>query len=109
MANKKDIKGLICKVCRKTFLPPIFTCDQCGSESFSEAVFSGEGEVITFTKVLRAEPGEKVPYVLAGVQLKNGARILTRIQNFEDKEPAIGKKVVATGDYYRETPLFEIV
>lgn len=106
---KKQIQGLTCKFCGKAFALPIYTCDRCGRESFSEALFSGEGEILTFSKVFRAGPREKTPYVLAVIELKEGARILTRIENFEDQEPAIGRKVIATGCYFTDTPTVEIV
>jgi uncharacterized OB-fold protein len=106
--GKQGIEGLICQTCGKTFMPPVFTCDQCGSESFTPTLFSGEGEILSFTKVYRGAPGEKTPYVLAVVQLKEGARIATRIKNFDERDPEVGKGVVAWGDYYQNRPLFEI-
>jgi len=45
---------------------------------------------------------------LVVVQLKEGARIVTRIENFEEKDPEIGKKVIAMAEYYQNRPLFEI-
>jgi len=106
--EKQGIEGLICQTCGKTFMPPVFTCDQCGSESFTPTLFSGEGEILSFTKVHRGAPGEKTPYVLAVVQLKEGARIATRIKNFDEKVTEVGKRVVASVDYYQNRPLFEI-
>ena len=107
--NHNPIQGLVCKLCQKAFYPPVYTCDQCGSESFQETLFSGEGKILTFSKVLRAGPKDKTPYVLAVIELKEGARISTRIENFEIKEPDIGENVSATGRYHNETPIFKIV
>ena len=106
--GKQMIEGLICQTCGKTFIPPVFTCDQCGSESFTPTLFSGEGEILSFTKVYRGAPNEKTPYVLAVVQLKEGARIATRIKNFDEKDPEVGIKVAASVDYFQNRPVFEI-
>lgn len=107
--EKQGIDGLICQTCGKAFIPPVFTCDHCGLESFTPSLFSGEGEILSFTIVYRGAPNEKTPYVLAVVQLKEGARIATRLNNFEKKEPAVGKKVVATAECHQNRPLFEIL
>lgn len=109
MMNKKAIEALICKSCGKAFLSPVFTCDRCGSELFEKILIDGEGEILSFTEVFRAGPNEKTPYMLGVIELKGGARITTKIENFEEKEITIGKKVVATGRYHNDTPLFEIV
>ncbi len=107
--EKNGIPGVRCEACGKTFVPPVFTCDRCGSECFQPAVLSGEGEIVTFTQVYRSSQGEKTPYVLAVVQLKEGARLATRIKNFEEKNTEIGKKVVVSAPYPEDQPLFEIV
>tara|TARA_B100000686_G_scaffold136347_1_gene143612 strand:- start:17360 stop:17767 length:408 start_codon:yes stop_codon:yes gene_type:complete len=57
---------------------------------------SGKGTIYSFTEVyVPAGPAfkEEVPYIVASIELEEGARIISNIINVHNKEISIGKKV----------------
>ena len=84
-----------CKNCGKLFIPPAYTCSACSHTAFQEAVASGEGKLLSYTKI-RVPPlgleGE-VPYDIGVVKLKEDLNLVTRIVGDEKKEFEIGDPV----------------
>ena len=71
-----------CDDCNQYWFPPSRTCPHCLSTSFSFENVSGKGKVysfVTFHRVYRPAFENDVPYVVALVELDEGARLLTNI------------------------------
>ncbi|MDY6774674.1 MAG: Zn-ribbon domain-containing OB-fold protein [Halobacteria archaeon] len=84
--------GTECKTCGTAYFPPRSLCPDCRRDGeIVEKEFSGEGEVVSYTRV--HDPGEDyegtVPYTLAVVELDEGARMTGQV--VEDVE--IGDRV----------------
>ncbi len=84
-----------CKSCGKVLFPPRLVCPQCGSKEFEKVRLSDEGKVLTFT-VIRVAPKQfatQTPYVVAVVELPEGARITAQVVDCRPEEVEIGKSV----------------
>lgn len=69
-----------CERCGSRYFPPRPVCPQCTSREIAPFRASGRGTVYAFTVVQRGQPdGPQTPYLLAVVELEEGARMLTRI------------------------------
>ena len=71
-----------CEDCRKAYFYPRDICPNCGSARTQWFRASGRGTLHTFAIVHRApHPGfaEKVPYVVALVDMEEGGRIPTNL------------------------------
>jgi uncharacterized protein len=89
------LKGKMCASCKHTMLDPSFLCPSCGSESLEEIQFQGQGTVYTFTIVMLGfgHLAKRAPYCLAIVELTEGLRILTILEDVKLDEVKIGDKV----------------
>lgn len=84
-----------CMDCRRIAYPPRLLCPTCMSSNRAWVELSGRGAVYAFTRhhvVPRAYIAE-APYITAMVDLEEGPRILTRIENVTFEELAIGQAV----------------
>lgn len=90
-----ELKGKKCDSCGMLMVEPSFACPKCGNESLSDFVFEGTGKIYTFTVVMVGfgHLTNKTPYVLAVVELKEGLKILTVVEDIEIKKAAIGLDV----------------
>lgn len=76
-----------CRDCGRTHFYPREACPHCYSDNLEWRQAKGEGEVYSFTICHRpAGPAfaEDVPYVVAVVQLDEGPRMMTRIDESAD-------------------------
>ncbi len=89
------LKGKKCDSCGFYMLEPSFCCPNCGSESLSEYTFQGLGSVYTFTVVHVGfgHLANRTPYILAIVELKEGLKIITIIEDLEITKVQIGLPV----------------
>ena len=84
LRDEKQILGVRCARCNKTFVPPRQTCERCFAPLTENWVEVGPaGEVAGFTVVRYAEPYQpkEPPYVLALIKL-DGADTRTRPGTF---------------------------
>ena len=73
-----------CTECNANWHPPMPICPACHSSNFDWLTASGRGSVYTYTVVHHpTHPAftERVPYVVAVVELDEGPRVVTNIQN----------------------------
>ena len=105
------MNGLKCNSCGFSMLEPSFSCPNCGSEDLSPTEFSGEASIYTYTVVHVGfgHLASKAPYVLAIVELKEGLKVLTIVENVDKDKVAIGDKVKFLKWDERKEPIFEIV
>jgi hypothetical protein len=82
MGDKRDrLTGLKCKTCGKLYIPPVYSCSECGQSQFEEVGLTGKGTIRTYT-VIRIPPlgfEDEVPYSLAVVELEEGVNVTARI------------------------------
>lgn len=79
-----------CMSCGTTFLPPLPCCPSCQSELIEHVEAAGTGTLYSWVVMRRAlDPAfaEAVPYVVAAVQLDEGARIFSRLIDVDIDDP----------------------
>lgn len=86
-----------CARCNRYFAPTRMACS-CGSGELPWVDTSGRGTVFSFTIVHRApDPAfrAETPYVIAVVELEEGARLLSNVIGCRPDDVRIGMKVTA--------------
>lgn len=81
-AHDKRLTIPKCRCCGATWFPPTLACPSCGSDEREWMETSGRGKVFSFIvmhRVYHPAFADKVPYVVAVVQLDEGPRLLTNI------------------------------
>jgi uncharacterized protein len=71
-----------CGKCGKVTFPPTVACPHCDAQAFAWTQMSGRGKVFSFVvmhRVYRAAFKEKVPYVIAVIDLEEGPRIISNV------------------------------
>jgi len=94
--SRYNLVGSECKTCGQKFFPPRNICPDCRRKSqINRFKFSGEGEIYTYTIVRAAPTGFEFqkPYVVAVIQLKEGAMCTAQIVDCNPDEVKIGQKV----------------
>jgi uncharacterized OB-fold protein len=79
-----------CTVCDRVRFPPMPACPWCGATTATQITVTGEGHVYSWVGVHRAltagYEGE-VPYTIATVELREGARVFGRLEGPEPTAP----------------------
>ena len=89
--------GEMCVGCGKVLFPRSAVCPGCGSVDLEEVGLRGTGSVVTWTVVRNPPEGyEKYsPFVVALVELDDGARVLSQVVDVEPDEVEAGMRVEA--------------
>jgi uncharacterized OB-fold protein len=85
-----------CGECKQTHSTPRLFCRQCMAESLQWETSSGQGSIYTFTVNHRAanpHMADKVPYVVAVVQLDEGFRLMANIVDVQPQSVRVGDRV----------------
>lgn len=80
-----------CRDCGRHFFPPLPCCPDCRSEAIEHVEACGRGRLYSWVVMRRAlDPAyaEAVPYVVAAVELTEGARIFARLIDVDPEDPA---------------------
>lgn len=88
-----------CKNCGTVFYYPRGFCPEDLSADFEWVKCSGRGKVYTYTVTRQNQSSgfrDKVPYVMAYVELEEGIRMLTNIVDCDPKDVAVGMSVEVT-------------
>ncbi|MGH9195103.1 MAG: Zn-ribbon domain-containing OB-fold protein, partial [Acidimicrobiia bacterium] len=102
-----------CKSCGNVVHYPREVCPFCMSEDLEYRPATGKGEVYAYTVIHRAQnPAmeSQVPYVVALVNLVEGARMMTNVVNCPPEKVKVGMPVSVTWEELsdgRNLPLFE--
>jgi uncharacterized protein len=83
--------GSRCKVCGTVGFPQKKRCIKCFSDQIEVIPLSSRGKVTTWT-VIRMKPfgyRDKVPYILADIQLPKGPHIVTQLSGINPEKPEI--------------------
>jgi len=85
--------GSRCSQCGAHFFPVREVCARCLNEPLETLPLSTDGVVYTFSVVRQSTPAFPVPYVLAYVDLPEGARVMGQITGCEIEDVEIGMEV----------------
>ncbi|MCB5174628.1 MULTISPECIES: Zn-ribbon domain-containing OB-fold protein [Microvirga] len=80
-----------CRDCEATRFPPAMVCGACGSPDLEWREASGRGVVHASTTVREREGG----YNVSLIDLAEGARMMSRVENVDSGAVRIGMEVVA--------------
>lgn len=97
-ASRHEVRIQRCKNCAKHIFYPRFNCPNCGSRDLEWVTASGKGIVYTFTVARRpTHPAfaDRVPYVIAIVELEEGVHMTTNIVDCDPDEVRVGMEVEA--------------
>jgi uncharacterized protein len=87
-----------CRGCGHTWHPPLPRCPRCHATDTGWRQASGEGTVYSYTVVhhaTHAALADRVPYVIAIVELAEGPRVVTGIRGAEPGQVRVGLPVRA--------------
>jgi len=87
-----------CNACSRAVFYPRAICPHCFSDQLSWIVATGKGIIYSYTVAHQAFGpfAEKTPFVVAIVELEEGARMMTHIIDSPRERIAIGKAVQVT-------------
>jgi hypothetical protein len=88
--------GVKCSSCNSAYFPKRSICPKCRRKGKLEEIqFSGKGTVYSFTEVSAPPEGfeDQVPYVLAIIELVEGAKLTGQIVDASNADVKIGSKV----------------
>ena len=88
--------GLKCGDCGTYAFPPQGICKNCAGENLKVAEIKGDGTLRSFTVIRVAPEGMKPPYIVALVELKEGAWTIGNLVDINPDEAEvdlIGRKV----------------
>ncbi|MEK6982215.1 MAG: Zn-ribbon domain-containing OB-fold protein [Candidatus Micrarchaeota archaeon] len=90
------ILGTKCITCHKTYFPKRAVCPTCRRKGKLEEIqFSGKGKIYAFTEIHAPPAGfeDQIPYVLAIIELDEGARLTTQIVDAHANDMKTGDRV----------------
>ncbi len=87
--------GEVCPHCEAKIFPPRDVCPECSGEAKTPYVFSGKGEVYSFTRMAHAPSGfeEQAPYTVALIKLAEGPVVTAQLTDLGDDQVTIGMPV----------------
>ncbi len=88
--------GVKCETCKTNYFPKRPVCPKCRRKGkLVEIKYAGKGKVITFTEVTSPPEGfeDQVPYILAIIELDEGARLTAQIVDAHKPDIKIGSRV----------------
>lgn len=103
--ERYGLVGSKCELCGRYFFPGRVICPACRRKGkMSEHRFSGKGRVYSFTVVRTPPTGFEIfiPYLMAIVELEEGARVVSQLVDCKPEEVQIGMSVEACFRKIRE-------
>ena len=93
-AQRYQLIGEQCPHCSAHIFPPRDVCLECAQPAKDVQVFTGLGEVYSYTTVLSAPYGfeEQAPYVMAIIKLDEGPMLTAQLTDLAE-EPYVGMRV----------------
>lgn len=87
--------GELCEGCGARIFPPRDVCPECEAPAKTPFVFSGRGEVYSYSTVYHAPRGfeEFAPYTVALVRLEEGPMVTAQLTDVDADEVQIGMPV----------------
>jgi uncharacterized protein len=87
------LEGQRCATCGAVQFPARAACSACRSSEVGPYRFSGRGTVFSFAEVAQAPRGFSGPYLVALVELEEGARVTAQLTDVDPDEVEIGMPV----------------
>jgi uncharacterized protein len=87
-----------CRECRRLWHPPLYRCPHCHADAPGWRQVSGDGTVYTYSVVRHPTHyafADKIPYVLAIVELAEGPRLVAALVGTEPGAVCVGQAVHA--------------
>jgi uncharacterized OB-fold protein len=86
-----------CTGCGHLEFPPRADCPKCGGKGFEWAEISGKGTLVTYTTIHAAPTGfgDRTPYTIGVIDLEEGGRLLSWIQDMEESDIEVGMEFQA--------------
>lgn len=93
--QRYGLVGEVCPHCNVKIFPPRDVCPECGQEAKEPYVFSGRGEVYSFTTMMDGPTGyeETTPYTIALIKLEEGPIVTAQLTDLGEQPPEIGMPV----------------
>lgn len=93
--QRYGLVGEVCPHCDAKIFPPRDVCPSCAGEAKTPYVFSGKGEVYSYTIVHDPPEGfeANAPYAVALVKLDEGPILTSQLTDVEPAEVKIGQRV----------------
>jgi len=88
--------GSKCELCKRHFYPARIICPECRRKGkMNEYKFSGNGKVYSFTVIRTPPTGFElfIPYIVAIVELEEGARVVSQVVDCGPEDIRIGMPV----------------
>ena len=84
-----------CKNCGKLLVPPRPVCPSCYSSQMEWVRLSGRGKIRTYTVIHVAPPEfvDKIPYIVAIVELEEGVKLPGMMTGIKPEEVQVGMEV----------------
>lgn len=97
-AQRYNLVGEVCGECGTKIFPPRDVCPECAKPAREPYVFSGRGEVYSYTTLYDAPAGfqQFVPYTVALVKLEEGPLVAAQLTDVDPEEVHIGMPVEMT-------------
>ncbi len=93
--QRYGLVGEICPHCEEKIFPPRDVCPNCAQEAKTPYVFSGKGEVFSYTTVYDPPEGYEgnAPYTVALIKLEEGPLITAQLTDMDNGKVEIGVPV----------------
>ena len=93
--QRYGLVGEVCPHCDEKIFPPRDVCPNCAGEAKTPYVFSGKGEVYSYTTVYDAPEGYEgnSPYTVALVKLEEGPLVTAQLTDVDNGKVSIGTPV----------------
>lgn len=85
--KRHELRVQRCSDCTQYYFYPRPFCPRCHSQNVEWQTCSGKGKLHTYVIAHRGHPAFEAPYVIAMVELDEGARMMTNIVGVEDPTP----------------------
>ncbi len=102
------IRLQICGDCGRQIFPPRVLCPRCGGVKLVWSLIAGDGTVYS-TTVVRRRVDRGGDYNVCIVELDEGARMLSRVNDVEPTSVQIGDRVQAVIDSIDDRPVLAFV
>ena len=99
LPERYKLIGSLCENCKAHYFPPRSICPKCRRKGkVSRFEYSGEGKVYSFTEINSGPIGfeHQTPYVIAIIELAEGAKCLGQIVDARLADVKIGDPVEGT-------------
>ncbi len=100
------LMGSKCSKCGHTDFPPRADCPECLHGEFEYLEWSGQGSLITYTRIDAAPTGfqDLDPYVIGVIDLKDGGRLVAWFgESIPESEIKIGMQLQVVPQVFDET------